>query len=563
MIIVPLNVRCNFCARTFCCLKCRVKHEKNVHQTEINAKIREEYLKNMCFICRGEQFPIKVNEMLSSELIQHISEEHFPLKCDKCSSVFDNINDFQLIGKCCSVKSLEDSPLLEAISENMGEYVDGEKHKLENSDIKPLTPLSKINLRWRRKSKEFLHKSDDSHIKNEDPTPQTQIKRQTSTPLQHTFDSLSSMQFSSINCVSSSSETDMSPPLILQKPPSIVILSPKSKKKSNSPLSKSRPKFSVQNTPLRQVMTKSIQRAMATHGHYKHVHLQQRKMSFDSSSSSNEPTMSLMKLQGESEEQDISAQPLDLRISPAIRRYKENINEHTREIKSEKISHVEYEEIQVILRRSESESSSLTSFKSCYSDNGTPKGSSNNILKKTISFENPGHVEKSPGYLVPTSFNNDDHDDSEIFYTPRSTPIRRFRSLDSNDLKPLKTANPSSNIWSFVTSVMGSLVTGTKKEPSSSASPENSKKTWGFNFEMPLKAAANYFTKHTESYDKSDLEIEDEEEEEEEVQSHKRPRNLVTSPTEAIENAASVKSPINKRRKIQGRKPIDRMRQVF
>lgn len=503
--------------------------------------------------------------MLSSELIQHISEEHLPLKCDKCSKVFDNINDFQLIGKCCSMKSLEDGPMLEAISENMGEYVESGKRKHEdNCSGKPLTPLSEINLRWRRKSKEFLDKSEDSsHIKNEEEIPHLQIKRQTSTPMQLTFDSISSMQFSSINCMSSSSETDMSPPAFPQKPPSLIILSPKSKKKGNSPISKSRPKLTVQNTPLRQVMTKSIQRAIATHGHYKHVHLQQRKMSFDSSSSSNEPTMSLMKLQVDSEEQDCNVQPLDLRLSPALRRNNEDVKIDKREVKSEDINHVAYEEIQLILRRSESESSSIASFKSCYSDNGTPKGSSSSILKKTISFENHETCEKSPGYLVPKSFNDDDNDDSDIFYTPRSTPMRRVKSLDSSEVKPcnsLRSTNPSSNIWNFVTSVMGSLVTGTKKEPKRSASPENnSKKMWGFNFDMPLKAAANYFSKHSESINKSDSEID-----EEEVHSLKRPRTVVISPNENAENiVTSIKSPTLKRRKIQGRKPIERMRQFI
>lgn len=534
-------------------------------------------MKTVCFLCRGEQFPLKIDEMFSSELIQHISEEHLPLKCDKCTKVFDDINDFQLIGKCCSIKSLEDTPMLEVISENMGDFVSessaGKRKHDDNSNEKALTPLSKINLRWRRKSKEFLQKSDDSHIKNEEENPPTQIKRQTSTPLQHTFDSLSSMQFSSINCVSSSSETDLSPPLIQQKPPSLVILSPKSKKKSNSSLSKSRPKLSVQNTPLRQVMTKSIQRAMASHGHYKHVHLQQRKMTFDSSSSSNEPTMSLMKLQVDtSADQENDVQPLDLRSSPALLRSKENIN--PQEVKSENINHVQYEEIQVIVRRCESETSSFASYKSCYSDNGTPKGSSNSILKKTISFENSGSFEKSPipGLLVPKSFNNDDNDNDEndVFYTPRSTPMRRVRSLDSSDFKPLnnqRSTNSSSNIWNFVTSVMGSLVTGAKKEsPKNSASPEIHKKKWGFNFEMPLKAAANYFTK---SVDKNDTEIEniqeELEEEEEEIQTHKRSRAQVTSPNDDTEktNVAQITSPICKRRRIQGRKPIERMRPVY
>ena len=420
--------------------------------------------------------------------------------------------------------------------------------------------MSKINLRWRRKSKEFLHKGEDSHSKHEEPLPQTQLKRQTSTPMAN-FDSLSSMQFSSINCVSSSSETDLSPPAMPQKPPSLIVLSPKSKKKSNSPLNKSRPKLPVQNTPLRQLMTKSIQRAMATHGHYKHVHLQQRKMTFDSSSSSNEPTMSLMKLQVSQHEEghDSNVQPLDLRLSPALRRNTEENKDFVREVKSENISRIEYEEIQVILRRSESDSSSLTSYKSCYSDSGTPKGSSSSILKKTISFENPESIEKSPAFLVPKkSFNNnnndDDDDDSDIFYTPRSTPMRRVKSLDSSDVKP----NNKNNIWNFVTSVMGSLVTGTKKEQKSSASPENNKKKWGFNFDMPLKAAANYFTKHSDTADKSDLEIE----EEEVQQSQKRPRAIIASPTEDSENSqTAITSPNCKRRKIQGRKPIQRMRQ--
>lgn len=492
--------------------------------------------------------------MLSSEIIQHISEKHLPLKCNKCSQVFKSINDFQMIGKCCSVKTVETGSVLEVISENMGDDIKkyNIKHDMNHKD-EALTPLTKINLRWRRKSREFLQKSDDGvSAKNEEG----QVKRQTSTPMQGSSESLSSMQFSSINCISSSSETDLSPPVPPKPIPQLVPLSPKSinKKKNLSPLSIGRTKMAVQNTPLRQVMTKSIQRAIVTHGHYKHVQLQQRKMTFDSSSSSNEPTVSLMKLEVETDE--ISCNNIQSRVGDD----KDKPTETNR---------IEYEEIQVVLRRTESESSSLTEYKSCFSDPGTPKGSSSNILKKTISFDGAvaARVDETPRFLLSAqSFNRND-DDNDVFFTPRTTPMRRVRSLDLSDLKPRKNVQkPSSNIWNFVTSVMGSLVTATMNQQNTSASisknNENNNKKWGFNLEGPFKAAASYFGKYSEK--PNETEQSPDEEVEEEVSSFKRSRDNITSPIDDAENRTSaIKSPICKRRKIQGRKPIDRMRNLY
>lgn len=494
---------------------------------------------SICHMCNG--MPLPYFEV-SSEILTHIAEVHFPLRCNKCSRIFEDVSELSDIGKCCKVAQSPELALKlsEIREESFSSPVD-DKIKII---IENVTPLTQINQRWRRKSREFGKNDND---KAETGT----VVRQTSTPMQVTSiaanftdsSSYNSIQISSINCISScSSESDeFSPPL---PPPKAVPLSPK--------VNRSRPKLPVQATPLRQVMSKSIQRAIAEHGHYRNskVQIQQRKMSFNSTNSSGESTMSFMKLPSGNDS------PLDLRMSPALRRINEETKENQLEYHPEpddlinfdseyfesQNSHLEIEHFKVVIRRSEikSDSSAMTSYKSVFSDSGrsgsmpeiqfTPKIAGHNFYKKTISFETPD-IEKTPGCLMKNE--DDDGDENDVFYTPRASPSTTsfFRRASTDTIIPIEDeTEPASNnnsksktIWNLV-SLFG----------------DNLKK-----FKKPdfVKRAADYFSKRSSEPDEFP---------------HKRRRTSSTSSNDV--NFAV--SPATKRQKIQGRKPISRLRHM-
>lgn len=182
-------------------------------------------------------------------------------------------------------------------------------------------------------------------------------------------------------------------------------------------------------------MTKSIQRAIAQHGHYKNLGIQQRRMTFDSTSSSYEQTVSLMKLQLESFENqsnsnrnETSHQPLDLRMSPALRR-----DQKPPQVAPKSQTPIlQIEAVNIVLRRCESDSSIVTNYQSCISEGiATPKVSIPTAFKKTISFETPAMIDNTPAMLIPKiSRRNSDESGDEVFYTPEATPVRRF-SMES------------------------------------------------------------------------------------------------------------------------------------
>lgn len=551
----------------------------------------EERIQSICYLCNGQKLPFGTDlQFLTTEMIHHIGDVHLPLKCDKCTRVFENSDDLKNVIKCCppmSINGIETNVTIEKENLEVNQQCD-QKQKpdksLKNSDesCQDLTPLSKINMRWRRKSKEF-GKVDGSASKEEN-------QRQTSTPMQgnllttnHFTDSASynasSIHISSINCTSSSSESDaFSPPIAAPKPEFVLPISPQRSQKFN----RSRAKLSVQATPLRQVMTKSIQRAISQHGHYRQspFTLQQRKMSFNSTSSSNEATSrSLMKFPGEIEA------ALDLRLSPALRRFKTITATTVSKELSYQIeadaepdlinfeshieSHIEFEQIEVIIRRGEikSDSSAMTSYKSCISEAGrsdsmpdihfTPKIVGNNMLKKTISFETPNTIGKTPAFLLKkTTKDEDDEDedvDDDVFYTPRSTPIRTLRSQanaavstetnENQEIGPQKDDSKTrNNLWNFMSTVM-KIASRTSEDIGESLS--NSDKMWKFNFKQPefVKKATDYFTKRPDDSDD---------------QPNKRRR---TSSSNEV-RTGSTSSPAMKRQKIQARRPIGRMRNL-
>lgn len=542
-----------------------MKHEENIHGEELATRKQTEGIKDNCFLCNGEKLPFGVNlSHVTIEMLQHISEDHLPLKCGVCSKVYENLDDLKNIEKCCpSSVSIKESPSTEVnLPKNLPEQT--------------LTPLSKINMLWRRKSKEFKEygtiNTKDDKLQRTTSTPMHNNNLMTKTFTDSSSNSTSSIHISRINCINSSSDSDgYSPPVpppVKVIPPTVSPSAPKFQR-----MNRSRAKFPVQATPLRQVMTKSIQRAMQQHGNYRQsaFGLQQRKMSFDSTSSSSEMTStSLMKFPGE------GSSPLDLRLSPAIRRFRNVITETVQvDVQCENSvfqetnheaslgSHIEFEQIEVVIRRSEikSDSSAMTSYKSCFTESGrsgslpdihfTPKLSGNNLLKKTISFEAPGTIDKTPAFLMQADIEQDD-DNDDVFFTPRSSPLKTFRRTTvENIIEPefnieketLGDELPRKRIWDFMKNVV-SKARRTSEDISETLS--NSDKLWKFNFKKPdfVTRAAGLFT----SKAKCCYEVQ---------QSAKRRRISSDS-----SRSSSQTSPAVKRPKIQARRPIGRMRQL-
>lgn len=518
----------------------------------MNAEKEFEHIIKLCLLCNGQTFPLGVRlPIIPKEMLQHINEDHLPLRCDVCLKVYKDLNDLKNVDICCKTSV--------SIVESVNVVTEATVHT-EAENI--LTPLSKINMRWRRKSKDLKH---SGMLK----VPGDKIQRTTSTPLQNNFlmtktfidsssnSTSSSIHISSINCHSSSSESDgFSPPVAPPVKVAPIPVSPKMQQNTN----RSRAKL-IQATPLRQVMTKSIQRAIQQYQQTPFA-LQQRKMSFSSSNSSNEASLtstSLMKFPVEGES------PLDLRLSPAIRRFKSVTTSKTIEIAAQchtecegEISH--HEHIEVIIRRSEikSDSSAMSSYKSCYTDSGrsgsmpethfTPKLSGNNFLKKTISFGAPETIEQTPSILMQ-AYNENKNDDDEVFYTPRS-PIRAQRRISPVDgvLKPDNKFEesgdslPRHSIWNFVKNVV-KVARRTSEDIGETFS--NSEKIWKINFIRPefVKKAAGLFKSHAKNF---------------EVKQPMKRRRTSSN----CSRSSSQTSPAVKRQKIQARRPISQMRKL-
>ncbi|XP_050079232.1 mitosis initiation protein fs(1)Ya [Anopheles maculipalpis] len=374
--IIPkeLNqVQCRSCLQVFCCAKCRQKHEDKYHQ-------EDAMLRKICYICNDRPFPFRRDTKITPNnlLIVHILKEHLPLQCNRCRTSFYSVKDFQNANKCfmfcdnsekegeCHLeqsRSVASVPLPTIDDENKenspielpsADRVDAEairarrKSSLITGDMQPfaeaenkidevdealLTPLTKINLRWKRKSRQsfesMLSMSDNTsevngsgmlRIDGVGAGPR-KLVRTTSTPmyqwqlmppgLKQPNESYSATmgQMSSIHCSSSGSETDSrtedlggSPQMVpneLEKVRAII-----------------RNRSKAVATPLRQVMSKSIQRAIAQHTGVGSVYSKmlqpgtQRKMSFNSTMSSGMNSMLVSP----------AKDPLDLRTTPTLKR---------------------------------------------------------------------------------------------------------------------------------------------------------------------------------------------------------------------------------------------------
>ncbi|XP_053660990.1 mitosis initiation protein fs(1)Ya [Anopheles marshallii] len=366
--IIPKEVQCRTCLQVFCCAKCRQKHEDGYHQ-------EDAMLRKICYICNDRPFPLRKDTKITPNnlLIVHILKEHLPLECNRCRKVFYSLADFQNKNKNCflfcenapetegechlestktaspgialatsadenkeNIKTDQLDDRVEAVkirARRKSSLVPGDfaepDNKIDEVDEAMLTPLTKINLRWKRKSRQsfesMLSMTNNTSVVNasgmlrmdgQGGAGSKKLVRTTSTPMyqwqlmptgpKQPNESYSATlgQMSSIHC-SSGSETDSrtedlgSSPLVpneLDKVRAII-----------------RNRSKAVATPLRQVMSKSIQRAIAQHtGMYSKM-LQpgtQRKMSFNSTMSSGMNSMIASPVKD----------PLDLRTTPALKR---------------------------------------------------------------------------------------------------------------------------------------------------------------------------------------------------------------------------------------------------
>ncbi|XP_049548743.1 mitosis initiation protein fs(1)Ya [Anopheles darlingi] len=409
--IISAEVKCRTCDQVFCCAKCRIKHEDGYHP-EV-AMIRK-----ICYICNDRPFPLRRDTVISPNnlLLAHIFKEHLPLRCNSCTKLFLSPDDFKKIGKCfqfcptaaaekqgaCLLESQQEGATIPVPDRRTTVNDDEDKEndnkatavivpvvaeskqrpqkrrsippsgdlypvpepqqEIEEVDEALLTPLTKINLRWKRKSRQSFDSMLSTTANNNSSTlesnrvadaagPRPKLVRSTSTPM-YQWQILPSMkisndsftanlgQMSSIHC-SSGSDTDSraddicSPPppasAPLQAPkPAIVVADPSPTEDFHKVRAIIRNQSKAAATPLRQVMSKSIQRAIAQHTQ-QHTRQQQhqqlgayskmlqpgtqRKMSFSSTissvgnDSSNNSTIA-----------SPIPDPLDLRTTPAMKR---------------------------------------------------------------------------------------------------------------------------------------------------------------------------------------------------------------------------------------------------
>ncbi|XP_065363912.1 mitosis initiation protein fs(1)Ya [Calliphora vicina] len=365
---IPDDVICKVCQGVFCCAECRHKHEIKNHAIVVRKPIiiqtangDHEESENVndtetafetiylfCPIC--EKRPLPLQPELNNEMLLHIELNHLPLRCRKCYKIYNKINDLKEFSKCIHPSAVCHSQETLALNQScntdeaskltvtkapMPHCMTSQNSPMRRHDFNEshMTPISIINMRWKAKSKltheEFISDSVSS-IKNISSISNSSIRRSmgvtsavkgkvircSSTPVhlemvfakpkEQTFNATGGGHMSSIQ-YNSSCESDNSPAF---PQPSSQALEPVNRYMK---VAGSRPRISAV-TPLRQVMSKSIQKAFAEHGLPASTAVRgsnafQRKKMFDNTSS---PEVN--------DEQSPQHPALDLRLSPAVRR---------------------------------------------------------------------------------------------------------------------------------------------------------------------------------------------------------------------------------------------------
>lgn len=297
-----------------------------------------------CPIC--EQKPLALREGLYKELLEHIESVHLPLRCRKCLRHYTKIDDLREFTKCvdlghnCSAASTEHNHTCDTdaskvtvkkaaattistqTSPSIAKDVNGpQSHQLHQQQH--LTPISLFNLRWKAKSRitqeEFISDSVSS-IRNLSTdsvnmsgqqrlsigplsavgTEKGKVIRSTSTPLQIYTMFAKPKETLTFNAGHVSSICHSGYVLDEQHTPAVESSSNPVQQQPQQPQRAwkvtGRGRMSAV-TPLRQVMSKSIQKAFVEHG----------------------GVGGMLAIQGEAQTPDPGF-ALDLRLSPVVRR---------------------------------------------------------------------------------------------------------------------------------------------------------------------------------------------------------------------------------------------------
>ncbi|EAT40459.1 AAEL007813-PA [Aedes aegypti] len=690
---IPKEVQCRTCGQVFCCAKCRQKHEDKSHQ-EVQAIRQICYIcNNRPFPLRTdtkittsnvliqhlmtEHLPLRCNRC--SKVFLTISDFKAIVRCTPFGE-----NNANGVGHACSLEHSPNIPtIMETPVENYGE-VDNKENIDENGSLSDqssanrsdklrpataikakappanvlkgpkiseellaitdpneqieepnealLTPLSKINLRWKRKSQTFdsLNGSSNLSAFNTSEVPNSarqKLARTTSTPMMHGYgpnakcsnDSYSSAlgQMSSIHHSASESSyvknddhTPISPASYeLEKVRAII---------------KSRSKVAA--TPLRQVMSKSIQRAIAQHGRYTKMVAPgtQRKMSFNSTGSSatnstvGSPSRNALDLRttpvlkrsssetcvggrksakvsylqkAQSEESGLY-QPCDMTESQYFDAHQSETSfEEDGSVNQENCSNHKIDEQSLIAN----ELVNLKAFPSYYYQD-TPK-IAGGILKKVISFTTPemtriGEHEPDP------------NESSDLWATPCSVPPRSFscsalqetglnsfvaetscddvflpptRSKSYSKLKadPANTIPNTGKLWTIVSNVIRLASRsdvrdelGTESSEYSSASDSGGGSTFPTSLVRKATSFAGFLRNRlpgrqhqtSTSPEMDELPSPYRSGASDGSTKRRRTNSVYTRPSCETVATRPISSPLAKRKRIQGRQPIERMR---
>lgn len=504
--------------------------------------------------------------------------------------------------------------------------------EIEEPNEALLTPLTKINLRWKRKSRLSFDSMNGSNnisaVITCDAGPRSpgkKMARTTSTPMMGAV-------VPKMKCSNESNTSTLEQMSSIHNSGS----EPESRNDEHTPISptsyelekvraiaKSRTKAAA--TPLRQVMSKSIQRAIAQHNHHSKMLVPgtQRKMSFNSTGGSN----------ANSTVGSPSRKALDLRTTPVLKRsssdtsfanqknakiaclskaqsedsslyqlddvsrpISEYFETHQNEASLEKSDNVDQEnrDNHKIVEQSmiASEFAKLKALPSYYQD--TPK-MAGAMLKKAISFTTPEltrigehnpdpnetvDVWATPCFIPPRSFscpalqdtglksflyNGNDTSTSDDVFLPST------RSNSSHKLKKEAAVPSTGKLWTIVSNVIRLASRTDIREDLGTDSPEyssgsdNGSGTFSLNLAQRASSFAGFLRNRlpgrqttctssdldqSPSFDRSGTK-------------RRRTNSVCTKPYETIGSVVSVRqtlSPLAKRKRIQGRKPIERMR---
>ncbi|KAH8368058.1 hypothetical protein KR084_006158 [Drosophila pseudotakahashii] len=503
----PDEGKCHICKRVFCCGKCRQNHQFKAHAIAVREPLGLKATGNggvggitehrhqmesgattiyvFCPIC--ERRPLMLREEMHGELLAHIETCHLPLRCRKCQRNYTRIDDLREFSKCvdqqqnCTGASCNDLTGDTETSKVTVKRAPNTNSTAISTQTSPgVTPISLINMRWKAKSRitheEFISDSVSSirnlssfsnssirrsigHLGVNPPETVTKGKviRSTSTPLQ--VESVFAkpkepITFNASNGghVSSIYHEEPSP-----APESNTV-------QQQQPLQQRAWKMGARNkmsaaTPLRQVMSKSIQKAFVEHGgmlvHQPPSAVIQRRVRLD--------------LSEHSSCEAAGSSALDLRLSPAMRRTQSEssaseVHSSTSNSSSSDLykrpfllsaQKLTTESIIITRMNSNSQESSATVYNSCESVEIIRSTSESAdvqvhvpaitpirvtgaaINKKQIKFETPPKGNGSQELMAHGGEEDDDTDTKDQFFTPDpGTPERPERRHQRQAIVP-------------------------------------------------------------------------------------------------------------------------------